>query len=91
MPNQAEESGIANFDVSSWFGVSLPLKTPPEIIAKLNADTAKVLALPSVRERFEKLGARIAATTPEGFGAYLRDEHAKWGKLITEAAIKLDS
>src|SRR5580765_4266865 len=51
------ESGVPGFDVSSWFGFFLPVKTPKEIIAKLNADTNAALAYAPVRSRFDELGA----------------------------------
>ena len=82
---------MPGFDVTSWFGVTVPAKTPPEIVAKLNADTVKLMNSPAVVEKFEKLGSRVATTTPEGFGAFMREEHAKWGKLISEAGIKIES
>lgn len=84
------ESGVPGFDVTSWFGVTAPAKTPPEIIAKINADTVKAMNQPAVREKFEKLGARVMTTTPEGFGQFMRDEVEKWGKVVREAGIKME-
>src|SRR3954470_16719777 len=66
------ESGVPGFDVSSWFGFFVPVKTPPEIIAKLNADTNAALAHPSVKSRFDDLGATPMGTTPDALAAFLK-------------------
>ena len=63
MPTIAE-SGVPGFDVSSWFGFFVPVKTPSDIIARINADTNAALAYPSVKSRFDELGA-----DPEGLDA----------------------
>lgn len=82
------ESGVPNFDVTSWFGLTAPAKTPPEIIARLNADTIKALNQPAIKQKFEALGARVTTTTPAAFGQFMRDETAKWGNVVQEAGIK---
>ena len=58
------EAGVPGFDVSSWFGFFVPVRTPQEIIAKLNADTNAALAHASVKPRFDDLGATPRGTTP---------------------------
>src|SRR5436190_488856 len=85
------ESGVPGFDVSSWFGFFLPVKTPPEIIAKLNADTNAALAHPSVKPRFDDLGATPRGTTPEQLAAFLKSEIDKWGPVIRDARIKVEN
>jgi len=75
------------FEAQSWVGVLAPARTPPGVIQRLNAEIAKVLAAPDQRERFTALGYEIVAGTPEQFGAWVRDESAKWGKLIRERGI----
>lgn len=84
------EAGVPGFDVSSWFGVVVPAKTPADIVAKLEADLKKITAMPHIIERFEKLGSRVTPLGSKDFGNYLRAETAKWGKLISEANIKVD-
>ena len=81
------ESGVPGFDVSSWYGLFVPAKTPPEIIAKLNAATVRALSEPAVRARFEPLGVVIESSTPEGFAALLQSEIDKWGPIIKAAGI----
>ena len=85
------ESGVPGFDVSSWFGFFLPVKTPKEIIAKLNADTNAALAHSSVKPRFDELGATPKGSTPDELAAFLQSEIAKWGPLIKEAKIRVEN
>ena len=85
------ESGVPDFDVSSWFGFFLPVKTPKDIIAKLNADTNAALAHPSVKPRFDDLGATPMGTTPEQLAAFLKSEIDKWGPVIKEAKIRVEN
>jgi tripartite-type tricarboxylate transporter receptor subunit TctC len=89
LPTIAET--VPGFDVFSWFAFFVPIKTPPEVIAKLNADTNAALVFTSVRSRFEDLGAVPKGSTPAELAAFLQSEIAKWGPVITEAKIKLDN
>ena len=69
----------------------MPAKTPPEIIAKINADTNAALAHPAVKSRFEDLGAVPKGSTPAELAAFLQSETAKWGPVIQEAQIKVEN
>ena len=82
---------VPGFDVSSWFGFFLPVKTPKEIVAKLNADTNAALAYVPVKSRFDELGATPKGSTPEQLAAFLKSEIDKWGPLIKEAKIRVDN
>lgn len=82
---------VPGFDVFSWFGFFVPARTSPEVIAKLNADTNAALVFPSVKSRFEDLGAVPKGSTPAELAAFLRSEIAKWGPVITDARIKVDN
>ena len=82
---------VPGFDVSSWFGFFVPVKTPKEIIAKLNADTNAALAHSSVKPRFDELGATPKGSTPDELAAFLQSEIAKWGPLIKEAKIRVEN
>jgi len=90
MPTIAE-SGVPGFDVFSWFGFFVPVKTPPDVVARINADTNAALLYPSVKSRFEDLGANPKGSTPSALAAFLQSEIAKWGPVIREAQIKLDN
>src|SRR6202165_3576504 len=83
MPRIAESVG-PGFDVSSWFGFFVPARTPPDIIARINADTNAALAHPSVKPRFDDLGATPKGSTPGELAAFLKSEIDKWGPVIRE-------
>ena len=68
----------------------MPAGTPPEIVARLNAEILKILRLPEVRERFQAMGIEIAGNTPEQFAAFMRAEPAKWGKIVRASGAKID-
>ncbi len=78
------------FEVQSWLGLLAPAETPRAILGRLNASVLKALAQSDVREKFENLGFEVAATTPEAFGAWIRTESAKWGRIIQERKIRID-
>jgi tripartite-type tricarboxylate transporter receptor subunit TctC len=82
---------VPGFDVFSWFGFFVPARTPPDVIARINADTNAALVYPSVKSRFEDLGANPKGSTPAELAAFLQSEIAKWGPVIREAQIKLDN
>ena len=76
------EAGFAEFDVSLWQGVLVPAGTPPDIVARLNAEVNRVLAAPDVRARLAELGADPAGGTSEQFAAFINGEMSRVGKLI---------
>ena len=84
------ESGLPGFEVVNWYGVIARAKTPPAIIAKLNAEIRKVLEAPDTKSRFQAQGFETAGNTPEEFDAYIRAELAKWSKVVKQAGIKPD-
>ncbi len=71
----------------SWYGFFVPVKTPREIITKINADTIAALADPSVRGRLAPLGYESRPDPPEKVGASLKAEAELWGRVIKEAGI----
>jgi tripartite-type tricarboxylate transporter receptor subunit TctC len=75
------------FEAQSWVGLLAPAGTPRAIIRRVNAEVNALLAAPEQRERFTSLGYEIVGSTPEQFGAWIRDESAKWGKLIRDRNI----
>jgi tripartite-type tricarboxylate transporter receptor subunit TctC len=81
------EAGVKGYESATWYGVLAPAKTPPAIVKKLNAEIVAVLKQPEVRDRIAKDGAEPVGSTPEEFGAYMRAEIAKWGKVIRAAKI----
>src|SRR3982074_599615 len=85
------ESGVPGFDVFSWFGFFVPARTPPDVVAKINADTNSALAYPSVKSRFEELGAIPKGSTQAELAAFLKSETDKWGPVIQEAKIRVEN
>jgi tripartite-type tricarboxylate transporter receptor subunit TctC len=84
------ETGVAGYEAGSWYGLSAPAGTPKEIIARLHAETIKVLALPDVRERLAAAGFEVVVSTPEQFAEFTRTEIQKWGKLVKATGLKVD-
>jgi tripartite-type tricarboxylate transporter receptor subunit TctC len=82
---------VPGFDVFSWFGFFVHAKTPPDVVAKINADTNAALAYPSVKSRFEDLGAVPKGSTQAELAAFLKSETDKWGPVIKEARIKVEN
>jgi tripartite-type tricarboxylate transporter receptor subunit TctC len=74
----------------NWWGVLFPAGTPREIVQRLNAETVKALQDADVKKKFADLGVEAASSTPEQFGAFIRAEADKYGRLIKEANIKVD-
>ncbi len=84
------EQGFADTVQDQWAGVLAPAKTPPEIIARLNAAIVAVMNDPEVRAKLAQTGVVPAADTPEEFGRYLRGEYERWGRIIREKGIKAE-
>jgi tripartite-type tricarboxylate transporter receptor subunit TctC len=84
------EVGVKGFESSQWFGLLAPAGTPREIIARINADLQRVLALAEVKERLAVQGGETHGTSPEAFAAFLKSEYATYAKIIADAGIKVD-
>ena len=84
------EAGIADFDLGTWYGIWGPAGLPRDLVAKLNAEIVKVVALPETRERLAALGAETSAYSAEEFAAFNRRELERWGRIVRAANIKLD-
>jgi tripartite-type tricarboxylate transporter receptor subunit TctC len=81
------ESGLPGYAAVGWFGVLAPAATPRPTVAKISADVNRVLAEREVREKMLGLGADPSGDTPEEFARFIRDDQAKWSKLMKEAGI----
>jgi tripartite-type tricarboxylate transporter receptor subunit TctC len=82
-----DESGLPGFEVVGFFGVMAPAGTPWAIVTRLNGEIAKVLARPETRERFAAQALEPGGMSAEQYGAYIKSEAEKWGRLIREAGI----
>ena len=76
------ESGLAGFEVKSWNGVVVPTGTSKDIITRLNTEIVRILRDPGLREKFLQQGVELVPSTPEEFGAFIRQDIAKWAKVI---------
>lgn len=84
------ESGFPGFNASPWYGVLAPAATPKEIIAKLSAELAIVMASPAVKEKFASLGMEPLTSDPEQFAAFVKSENTKWAKVVQQSGAKAD-
>lgn len=84
------ESGLADFEISSWVGLATPAKTPRAVIDKLNAELNLVLKDPAVTERLDALGITAAPGSPESFGARIQQDLLRFGKVVRAAGIRAD-
>ena len=85
-----QELNMPQMNLSTWHGVWAPKGTPPAIVKKLNAEIARIVALPDVREKIKGLGGIPVGNTPEQFDAYQRAELAKWSRIVKESGAKVD-
>jgi len=81
------ESGFPGFEAVSWFGLFAPTGTPPAIVSKVHQDVVKVLAQPDLRTRFAQLGLDTVGGTPADLAVIVKDDIAKWTKVIKDAGI----
>ena len=76
------EAGLKGYETSTWHGILAPAATPADIVVKLNAEIARTLAQPAVKERLVGQGLDPVGGTPEQFGAYLKTEISKWAVVV---------
>jgi tripartite-type tricarboxylate transporter receptor subunit TctC len=86
----AAASGLPGYDAVGWFGLLVPASTPRSVVAKLSADANQVLADPEVRQKMLMLGAEPAGDTPDEFARFIREDQAKWSKLMRERGIQAE-
>jgi tripartite-type tricarboxylate transporter receptor subunit TctC len=84
------EAALPGFEMLSWFGLLAPAGTPPAVVTRINADTAKVLALPDVKAALLAQGLEVISGTPEQFGNYIKTEIAKITRLAKATGIKAE-
>jgi tripartite-type tricarboxylate transporter receptor subunit TctC len=82
------ETGLKGFEAVAWNGLGAPAKTPRDVIVKINADVLKVVTSPELNERLKAEGSDPVGSTPEQYATFLRDEIAKWAKVIKFARVK---
>jgi tripartite-type tricarboxylate transporter receptor subunit TctC len=85
------EAGVPGFEMSTWYGLYVTNGTPREVVARLQAETARILKLPDVQTRLKGLGGEPGNVTPEQFAALNRAEYERFGKLIRDANIRIEA
>jgi tripartite-type tricarboxylate transporter receptor subunit TctC len=86
IPTIAES--LPGYEVSAWWGVFVQAKTPNEIVVKIHADAVASLMHPSVKQRYEAIGAPVSPSTPAELARLLASETEKWGPIVKAAGIK---
>jgi tripartite-type tricarboxylate transporter receptor subunit TctC len=89
LPTMAE-AGVPGFDISTWYGLLAPAGTPPDVIAKWNADVTKILSAPEMRERLATQGAEAAPDSPADFAKFIASELVKYAKIVKASGAKVD-
>ena len=84
------ESGVPGFVTGTWFGLQAPARTPQAIVERLNRDVNSFLKSADVRARLAAEGADPIGGTPREFGAYIKDELARWGEVVRTAGVTLE-
>jgi tripartite-type tricarboxylate transporter receptor subunit TctC len=85
------ESGLPGYEAGSWYGLAAPKGTPPEIVAKLNAETQRIFNDPAFRDKFLAPNFIFSiVSSPEAFAERVQRESAKWSKVIRDANVKVE-
>jgi len=84
------EAGVPDYEISTWYGIWAPARTPAEIVGRLHAAVARALRGEDAKEKMAALGAQPVADAPEDFGRFVRAESERWGRLVRDARIKAD-
>ena len=84
------EAGMKGFEMTNWYGVMAPAKTPREIVTRLNAEINKIMAMPDAKAKLEEAGTQLNPMTPDQFATFLGNEIIKYAKLIKAAGVTLD-
>jgi tripartite-type tricarboxylate transporter receptor subunit TctC len=84
------EAGLKGFEMTNWYGVMAPAKTPRELVVRLNAEINKIMQIPESRSKLEEAGTELAPMSPEQFTTFLQSEIAKYAKLVKAANVTLE-
>jgi tripartite-type tricarboxylate transporter receptor subunit TctC len=84
------ESGLKDFEATSWIGFLAPAGTPPHIIQRYNEEMVKILKSPEIQARLHEMEFEVVASTPGDFGKWIASETTRWGKVVKDIGVKLD-
>jgi tripartite-type tricarboxylate transporter receptor subunit TctC len=78
------EAGITGYEATLWLGLAAPAGTPAEIVNRVYVETAKALQDPELQQSFRTAGVNATVMNPQEFGAFIRTEYEKWGKVVRD-------
>jgi len=82
------EAGVRGYVLDPWLGLFVPAKVSPEIVARIHSEAARILGTPETRARLAAQGIDVSTSEPAEFARFVREDHARWGKLIRETGIR---
>ena len=86
-----DESGFKDFEATVWYGLMGPSKMPAAMVARMNEDINKVLAMSDVQEKMEQYGAEDGGGSTEKFANFIKAEQVKWAQVATDAKVRADA
>ena len=90
LPTIAEAANLPGYEATSWFGMVGPANMPADILNKTSSELMKTINSPSVKEKYLAMGAEPVGNTPAQFAMFIRNEIAKWTKVVKESGAKVD-
>jgi tripartite-type tricarboxylate transporter receptor subunit TctC len=84
------EAGAPGYALDPWLGLFVPAKTPADVVAKISAEVGRVLNEPQLKSRLGSQGIEVVTNSPADFARFVREDNAKWGKVIKEAGLKAE-
>ena len=84
------EQGFQRYEASAWFGLLAPRGTPSEVVERLSTELARAMRAPGMRENLARQGADVLTSSPAEFTAFLREDYAKWGRVVKASGATLD-
>jgi len=85
-----DESGLPGYESVTWFGLFAPAKIPAPLVAQLHASLVRVVRMPEIRQQFELQGYDPVGSTPAEFGALVRSDFEKYGKVVRASGARVD-
>jgi tripartite-type tricarboxylate transporter receptor subunit TctC len=82
------EAGVPGYELDPWLGLFVPAKVPGETVARIHAQAARILNAPETKAKLAAQGIDVVTSTPSEFARFVREDNARWGKIIRETGIR---